>query len=464
MFTKVIVLASLPAIMVGLFAVSLIGPWPTYSSHFEGTRYYEQGLADIAAQARESDITSSPGRLEAGWAAVCINPPKPGVPLAGYGDRRGAPSEGVHDDLHVKALALSDGKDTVVFVGADMLLIPENVAEMVREEVAEKTALTANDLYFAASHTHCSVGGFGPGIAAFVTGGKYDPDIPVFLAHAFAQAIVDAYGKLGPAKLAHGGVMAPEFIDNRTRTAPVDAELSYALVERESGERCYLVSFSAHPTEMSGDTMQFTGSYPGFLQEAIKQSGAEAVYLGGAVGSMRSRTPDGPDVFARSKALGEALAERVLGDAKSATFETNLDIASVGANLTMPPLQIRPLSDRWRLSKFAGPLVGLDTDGWVQAVRIGDILFVGMPGDFSGEISVKWKESANQDGRDLWATSFSADYVGYISPDEYYGEVKDEHGNPAYETGLMSWTGPHQEAFFTAIKDHMLAAITSPGQ
>ena len=39
-------------------------------------------------------------------------------------------------------MALSDGKDTVVLIGSDMLIIPPNISQMVRERVGEKTPLT----------------------------------------------------------------------------------------------------------------------------------------------------------------------------------------------------------------------------------------------------------------------------------------------------------------------------------
>ncbi len=56
----------------------------------------------------------------------------------------------------------------------------------------------------------------------------------------------------------------------------------------------------------------------------------------------------------------------------------------------------------------------------------------------------------------MWTSSFCADYAGYISPDEYYN---DADAVSEYETGLMSWTGPHQEAFFTALMEHLVEAV-----
>ena len=84
--------------------------------------------------------------------------------MAGFGDRKGTPSTGVHDEIFVKALAISDGVDTAVIVGADMLIIPENVAELVRVRVSQRTPLTANEILFNASHNHSGPGAFAPGL------------------------------------------------------------------------------------------------------------------------------------------------------------------------------------------------------------------------------------------------------------------------------------------------------------
>ena len=85
------------------------------------------------------------------------------------------------------------------------------------------------------------------------------------------------------------------------------------LIEQEDGDSCFVVSYSAHPTVIDDDNMKFTGEYPGFLMSRIKEeTGAEAIYLGGGVGSMGPRPPDGSNDFDRSRAMGEALADKVL--------------------------------------------------------------------------------------------------------------------------------------------------------
>lgn len=437
-------------VMVALFLV-FIGPWPTYKdSKFRTAKYYAKALADLDQNVKESQITDTPGPLQAGWAARIMTP-KIGTPLGGYGDRHGKPSTGVRDELYVKALALSDGVDTVVLIGSDMLLVPPNVAELTRKKVAAKTPLTANDLYFTASHTHCGPGAWAPGIAGKITGGKYDPEIPEFLSEAFAGAIIEAYSKLEPAKLATGSVDAAQYIKNRARKdALVDSDLSFMEIDQNDGDRCFLVRFSAHPTNFGGDMMEFSAEYPGELQRKIeRETHATAIYLGGSLGSSGPRAPEAPNASAKVEAMGQALAQLVLDSAANLTFEDHLDVISVGTDVGMPSMQMRPVSTKWRISPLAATLMGVRVDGWVQAARVGKTVFMGVPFDFSGEISRTWKAWAEQQGYKLWPTGFCAAYCGYLSPDKYY--LQEPLG---YETGFMSWFGPNAEEYFTELFHH----------
>lgn len=476
---KRILLGLFLLIVVLLAAIgTFIGPWPTYaSSNFEAADYYHEALENIDAAAADNEFTATPGRLQAGWARREITP-KPGTPMGGYGARFNITpanllfnkydgdknSTGVHDPLFVKALALSDGKDTAVIAGADMLIIPPNLAVMVRERVAAETPLTERDILFGASHTHCGPGAFGPGLAARITGGKYDPELVEMLAQRFAVAIVEAYKSMQPARLAHDSVDAPQFIRNRARdNGSVDSELSYLSIERDDGKRCFLVSFSAHPTNYGGDMLEFSAEYPGALMRTLEQeTGAEVVYLGGALGSMGPRAPEAPTRDERVAAMGAALAQLVYADAQQLTpksFVDAADVASIGVPLGMPGLQMRPVSTKWRLSPLVAKILGNPVEGWFQGVRVGDLFFVGVPFDLSGEISADWKRWAETQGIDLWTSSFCAAYCGYLSPDKYY--MVEPLG---YETGFMSWCGPDAEAYFTALFRHAVEALTPPAK
>jgi len=172
--------------------------------------------------------------------------------------------------------------------------------------------------------------------------------------------------------------------------------------------------------------------------------------------------PGGERGFERAEAIGEGLARHVLEHAPGIPLENRLEIASVGVPLELPSFQLR-LNPSWRLSPFVFGLLGIDSDGWLHCVRIGDTYLAGMPADFSGEISVRMRERAVEQGIDLWVLSFNGDYIGYISPDEYY-ETAQKKGTEGYEMYVMSWCGPNQEEFFVTLAEEAIESLRNPAK
>src|SRR5574341_924345 len=83
-----------------------------------------------------SALAAWAGDLRAGAAAVKITPPL-GAPMAGYYYNRAA--EGVHDDLHAKAIVLEQDGARAALVACDLASIPRDIVEQARK-LAEKAA------------------------------------------------------------------------------------------------------------------------------------------------------------------------------------------------------------------------------------------------------------------------------------------------------------------------------------
>ena len=440
-------------------------PWPVSPPvPVEQMPHYRAALALVDEGAKGNRITPAPGRFQAGWAKVELTPPV-GAPLAGYGARDGAPSTGVHDPLFVKALAVGDGDDTAVIVGADMLVVPENIADEVRKQVTVATGLDPGAILFNATHTHSGGGGGMPGLLPRLFAGPYDPALPALAVRAFTAAIVNALAAMMPARLAHGSADAGRFIRNRARSGDADGSLRWLVVERESGERCIVTRFSAHATLVGSDNMQFSGDYPGYVQRILTaETGAECLFLAGAVGSMGPANAGGGSEFQQCENLARGLTALIRQGLARLTFKDAVEVAAIGVPVYFPSYDIR-LSKNWRLSPVTAQLGGLDRDAWIGAVRMGDVILAGLPGDYSGELAIRmaaWAEQTH--GANLWMNSFCGDYIGYISPDAVYNDPFD-HPDPnvrarsSYEVQVMSWTGPRQEAFFNGIVKHMVQRL-----
>src|SRR6266446_9833404 len=89
-----------------------------YRTYFR-EHYYTETVERLNASARTNTIAR--GELAAGFGRALLTPTvnapqdDPGsgrfmaLPLAGYGNRKGHPATGVHDDLYIKAVAMRVG-------------------------------------------------------------------------------------------------------------------------------------------------------------------------------------------------------------------------------------------------------------------------------------------------------------------------------------------------------------------
>ena len=68
-------------------------------------------------------------------------------------------------------------------------------------------------------------------------------------------------------------------------------------------------------------------------------------------------------------------------------------------------------------------------------LRIGDLVMLGTPCDFSGEFNASIDSVAHHHGLKTMVTSFNGGYIGYVTPGKYYDV---DH----YETQLMNWYAP----------------------
>jgi hypothetical protein len=464
---RVVVIALLIAV-VGFIAV--IGPWPVYrKSGYAQAGYFTQALAAITAHGKGQVAEPAADALKAGWHVVDMTPPV-GTPMGGYAARAGEKrSTGVRDPLFVKAIAFSDGKETVVVIGADMLMVPPNIAEAVRAAVTKKTGLPQDSIIFNTTHTHCGPGGLAPGAAMDYSAGPYDPAIPAFISEKMTAAAVGAVESLEPAKLLRGAVQAPEYIFNREfsgtpgRADAVDPELGYCMVQQADGDQAIVVRYSAHPITFTEEMMEFSAEFPGALMRTLEKSrNLTAIYWGGGLGSMGPRAPEAPTPGERVELMGSALA-KLVDDAlppadalATAPWVSTADVGVVGIPTGSPELQARVLGTAsLRLSPMARHIAYVPMEGWVSAARIGDWFIWGTPYDCSGEMAVRWRNWGKQQALDVWTLSFNGAYLGYLTPDEYYWLEP-----LGYETGLMSWTGPDASAMMTDYLQHAVGVLS----
>lgn len=430
---------------------------------FTGVDSRELTLPSLPAPAVAAAVRE--GELRAGFARVKLTPtvgtsrdlPEQGefrsLPLAGYGNRQGKPATGVHDDLWVKAIAFAAGGQTGVVVCADALIVPREVADLATARIAAETGLRREQVYFSATHTHCSLGGWGEGPVGEAFAGPFQPPVRIWFAGQLATATAQALQDLAPASVGHGAFSAPQFIRNRLvgDRGQIDPEFALLLVKRPDGSSAVLGSFGAHPAILGGGTMEFSAEYPGAWARAVEQAtGGMALFAAGGVGSHSAKAPAGG--FEGVEKLGQALAKETLAQLPGIGVTNRVRFGVLGATLELPELQARVTDDVRLRPWVAARLLPVGTRTLLQGFRFDDALWLSTPCDFSGELALELKAEARARGQYLQVTSFNGDYVGYVIPAKYYHFA-------GYEPRTMSFFGPHLPDLFLGTLRQLTQAL-----
>ncbi len=268
------------------------------------------------------------------------------------------PGKGADLGIYARAMAISNGEDTVAFVvldtvswfyGYDPSICPDDPDAPLPQDTCGTRAIT-NDLsaelnipvknfVIASTHTHASADTTARGPSWY-----YE-----YVRDQIKEAIRGAVGSMQPAELQTGGIPAKAFnIDRRivTRAVP-DAELTWlravALPPGQDGQGgdpgevnpgdtiTTLVNYSAHSTVTAGNA----GMHSGFVGHLAKRLGelwgGTTVFMPGGLGDQTVHRSLGRD------GIGYGMAEYVFESAQNSayTLQSN-DIVSEQRILQIP--------------------------------------------------------------------------------------------------------------------------------
>jgi hypothetical protein len=333
--------------------------------------------------------------LRAGAAAVEITPPA-GTPLGGYGDRRGAPSTGVHDPIHAKALVLSNGGDPVALVATDLI----GTSAEIKRRVAERCGIPSERLLLTASHTHSGPGAFAPGPFAHAVLGEFDPKFRDWLADRIADSVTTARSRMQAARLGVESTQAPGLTRNRRGGTLTDPELTLLKVTTARGRPlAALLHFTAHGTVLGADNMQVSGDWQRALERRL--GGRPVLYMNGAEGD-QSPVATGKDRFQAAETLGRQVADAAWSLYPRIRTGNSVEIRSL----------LRPLALPVTTTSL---LLGVGTTSALQALAVGDALFIGIPGELIVEPGLRLKKQARELGwKHPVIAGLANDHLGYF--------------------------------------------------
>ncbi len=433
--------------------VACVGPWPIDAEPYAGTAYARATFARLDAL----DFAAPSGPLRVGVGSAEITPPV-GEPLAGYSARKPKASRDVLDRLHAKAVTFSNGHRRFTIVAGDLLLVTPELAAAI----AQRSGRPREELFFTATHTHSGGGAYSDSPLYALALGAYDAAVFDRLADAFAAAIRQSHHALDaadapppPARMRAALLRSPALdalVVNRVdRRAPY-ATLGALMVRGPGGAPLVnLVTFPMHPTFLHRQDRRVSGDYPGAVQRGLRQAtGADALFAIGAVGSISHAAPRTTDPAALDRAAAPIIQALLSAAADDEPWATEAALGSWIVTVDLPRVQPRvwgPLA----LSPVAGSLVhGRRTQ--VQAARIGEVVLLGLPADFSGELAGELEAAGRAAGLTVLVTSFNGDYIGYALPRRHW-----DSGH--YEARTMSFFGPWCGEYLSGVSREILGKL-----
>lgn len=396
-----------------------------------------------------------------------ISPAKP-VALFGYPHVRRI-SQSVHDPLYASVLCLKNGGRTVALISLDILMLEPPLARSLRRAVAARLGTDEACVFINCTHTHSAP------VTACIMGWQEDETIPApdaeyidYIKEQTVAAAAAASETLRPAEIAWTTADAKGVGGNRhSPDGAADPEVGILAVrEAESnanGEKqimALVVDYAMHPTVLHEDSPFVSSDFPHYTRELLAERFGDrltVVYQNGPSGNQSPRYFVNGQTFAEAQRLGEKLGravaealerigdEKYVGDCRlwSRLAEVELPRRPIPSVAEAEKLLAEYQANYRQLQDEAAPRAAVRTAECaifgaestlslakaqqsgqiertlaeyrpleVQAVGVGDVKFVGLPGECFTEYALMLKRRA---GKGVFVVSLvNGELQGYI--------------------------------------------------
>ena len=393
-------------------------------------------------------------KLKVGYASVNINPPL-GIGVYGYYVPRFA--KGFLDDLMASTLALSCGEKTLFMISTDAGAVPGIIVDRIIKGVEDATGISAQNVYISATHTHTSPSITPPAgfkadekviaeYADFFVSRVIDcaklalEDLkPAKMGYAVGKA-PDRIAYIRRYKMKDGTTMTCPPVGDPNIAHPIgelDQRINVVRFDRKNAKSIVLVNYGLHADTINGELI--SSDWIGWVRTTLDKSldGVECICFIGAqgdVGSTNVHPVDGDmndteisfDNEMKSpgmaRFIGRAIAGTVLQvyDKVKYVDVDKVDIFHLDVNIpaNKPDKKDMPLARKYKELHESGrddliPYQAMELTTVVAealrmcdmengpdyfvlkilGLRIGEIAFIGIPGEPFTEIGVKIKET-----------------------------------------------------------------------
>ncbi|HZW29420.1 MAG TPA: hypothetical protein VFF52_01870 [Isosphaeraceae bacterium] len=403
--------------------------------------------------------TAAAQELKAGAAAATLAADDSMVIGGGIGPGKARGQEG---ELRASAVVLEDAqRQRVALIACDVLMVERDVLDRAARRVEQTTGIPFDHILINATHTHHAP------TTVTVHGYERDEAFTRQVEDKIVQAAAQAVARLAPAAflfrlgeessvgknsrllLGDGTIYWVGTYDDAVRpTGPFDPELPVlAFRRRDGGLEALLFNHSTHTIGAHRPGVRSPAFYGLAAQALEKEKGGTVLFFEGASGSTHNLDVAPVEATYRireavTNALEAAQVRPVAAvrarkqeiTVKVRHFQEAQDDQAVMAYCTKrikDPAAARSVIETFRaMRRKLAPRQGQERKTWIQAVLIGDVALVGVPGEFFTVLGQEIKRRSPF--RYTYVFELANDYIGYIP---------DRRGFD--RGGYQVWTGLH---------------------
>ncbi len=422
-------------------------------------------LAIGPASAKEARET-----FRAACVKVDITPDTPQW-MHGYGPRK---SNGVHDRIYHRMVAMDDGRTQFFLVSTDVCTILPSFHDEFCKELKRETGIQPEQIWWSATHTHAAphVGpqNLGP-LFSKTLGDRFSIQHDVahwdWVKKVLIKGIKEVRSRLEPARLGIGTGESQANINRRGTNAegksvlgedpdgPVDRQIGLIRLERPDGSLIALVAnYAIHGTVLSGRNSLISGDVPGIIAEYVERKvGAPMLFVNGAEGNVAPRYSVRHDFASSHMEEFDALLGDKILEANDSIEHTTAEVTFVlGKTVIETPRKAglgwpEDLADYARVSEDGTNLVRVP----VRLLRINrDTVIWAAPLELFSEIAMNIQKTSP------FPNTF---YFGLTNGSLLYMPTKKAFSEGGYEPSVSPFTPQAEEDFTVGVSQYLQEAV-----
>jgi neutral ceramidase len=419
--------------------------------------------------------------LKAGIAKIDITPTE-NLYMGGYDETcRTGPSDGVYGKIYIRALLFDDNVNEVVFIEADIVLLPPEDYSIVRKLISKETGIPFENILLGCVHNHA---------APYPDERNQNSIWSKELFGKFVSVVKDAIKDLEPVKIG-GGTGKSAIAMNRRKiledttsyltfdennssqsygkyktdkpvkiremagvcrlgnnpAGPIDDEVGILRIDKISGEpKAVMVNYACHGTSLGCRNSKISPEWNGHMLQYIEKEihGVTGIFIPGAAGDIDPRFVGGLDGYIdnlkKTEELGYEIGREVI--TVFSQIKTSQQISSriklVHSEITCPRKYAAVIEN------FKNTTLDVPT----TAIKIDQFTWVTFPGELFHEI-----------GKDVKVITHSPFpfIAGYCNGSVGYLPTQQSHSQGGYEPWSTVFDPVAEKIFIKGVEKLVLS-------